>query len=92
MLDNLHRVMNQTKTCPMCNGLGRVRDERTFGKEMQEKRKAAHVKLREVAAHMEKSVSYVSDLEHGRKKWRGGLIVAYVDALEVLGDPQKTAR
>lgn len=74
--------MGDTITCPTCNGSGRVPDPKAKGREMAARRKQARVTLREVAAHMGFSVGYVSDLEHGRKKWRGGLVIAYMDAVD----------
>lgn len=71
-----------TRACPTCNGSGTIRDERAFGRLMQARRMAAKATLGKVAKRMELSVGYISDLEHGRKRWRGGLIAAYVDALD----------
>lgn len=79
----VHGVV-RLRPCSHCNGSGTVRDEAAFGAEMQAKREAAKVLLREMARHMELSIGYISDLEHGRKKWRGGLILAYMDALDCL--------
>jgi predicted transcriptional regulator len=72
--------------CPTCKGRGYVRDEVLYGARMMRLRKKHGLTLREVAARMEKSIGYVSDLEHGRKRWRGGLIAAYVDAVHDFAD------
>jgi predicted transcriptional regulator len=72
------------KPCPRCGGTGRIRDEAAFGAAVKAMRTGARVTLREVAAHTGLSVGYISDLEHGRKRWRGGLIIAYGDAVERL--------
>jgi transcriptional regulator with XRE-family HTH domain len=72
--------------CQTCNGTGWVRDEKAFGATMQAKRKAAKATLQDVAKRMELSIGYISDLEHGRKRWRGGLIIAYVNALSQNGN------
>lgn len=73
------------RPCPHCKGSGFVRDEVSFGKQMQAHRTAANVTLRQLAPKMGLSVGYISDLEHGRKKWRSGLILAYMDSLRTLG-------
>lgn len=70
--------------CPRCKGLGRIRDERAFGQRMQARRKRVGATLRQVARLMGKSVGYLSDLEHGRKRWRAALSMGYLDALDEL--------
>lgn len=73
-----------TLICPHCKGTGRIRDERVFGREMQKRRKTARLTLRELSTELGKSIGYLSDLEHGRKRWGQGMIIAYGDAVERL--------
>lgn len=71
----------RTVYCTHCNGTGQIRDERALGKTMQERRKEARKRLREVAVLMGISVGYLSDLEHGRKKWTDKLLSGYNQAI-----------
>lgn len=72
--------------CSTCSGSGWVRDNAAYGAIMHARRKAARLKLRELADKTGLSISYLSDLEHGRKKWRSGLILTYAEALESQAD------
>lgn len=60
---------NKTKSCPRCSGTGQVQDDAALGAELRQLRVAACVSLWQVASQMGFSVSYISDLEHGRKAW-----------------------
>lgn len=71
----------KTIYCPHCNGTGRLRDEQALGQTMMARRKAAKKVLREVAASMSVSIGYLSDLEHGRKKWSDQLLARYNRAI-----------
>lgn len=86
MSDDLEQRMrdNCLARCPNCNGSGFVRDQIAFGKQMQERRTAHNLTLRELAAQMGLRVNYLSDLEHGRRRWRSGLIAAHWDAISML--------
>lgn len=57
------------KKCPKCKGVGYVQDDSEIGKDLSIKRREALLTLREVSASMGLSISYVCDLEKGRKKW-----------------------
>lgn len=69
------------KPCPRCGGSGRVRDDAETGWAMKGRREQAGLVLREVAAVMNLSVGYVSDLEHGRKPWSEDRIKEYTRAM-----------
>jgi len=72
------------RPCSACHGTGFERDEVEFGRKMQARRVAGGATLSSMAEQMNLSIGYVCDLEHGRKKWRSGLIIAYEDALSLL--------
>ncbi|HYE72619.1 MAG TPA: helix-turn-helix transcriptional regulator [Blastocatellia bacterium] len=74
---------SKLKPCPKCHGTGHVDDPRGIGQELQELRKKARLPLRVVAAKMDISISYVSDMEQGRKPWTIAKIEAYRRAIEL---------
>lgn len=55
--------------CPRCGGTGEVEDDREVGAGYRRRREDIGVSLREVARQCGLSVSYLSDLELGRRKW-----------------------
>ena len=69
-----------TRTCSACNGTGREQDDAAIGAQMQARRERAGLTLREVGKRIDYSIGYVSDLEHGRKRWSEELQAAYEDA------------
>lgn len=71
----------KTIYCPHCNGTGQLRDERALGETMKARRRAAKKVLRQVAESIGISIGYLSDLEHGRKKWSDKLLAQYNKAL-----------
>ena len=73
--------MSGTQPCPRCDGSGVVADDRVVGASLRAKREAAGRSLRDQARSMALSVSYLSDLELGRRTWRGELIERYTAAL-----------
>ncbi len=72
------------KACDKCGGTGRIPDDRIYGAEMRKFREAAGITARTVARRLEVSASYLSDLEHGRRRWTPKLIFAYTTAVEDL--------
>jgi predicted transcriptional regulator len=76
-------VMLMKKMCPKCGGTGKVIDDKALGRELNKKRMAKGVKLREVAREMKFSASYICDLEKGRRQWSADLEKKYRLALEV---------
>lgn len=73
-----------TTPCPKCNGSGVVPDRKAQGAKMMAVRTAAGVKLREVAALLKVRVSYICDLEHGRKNWTPKMVNFYLAAVETV--------
>lgn len=51
---------------------------------MAHARKSARATLREIAGLMGKSIGYIGDLEHGRKRWSLKLINFYAAAVETV--------
>ena len=70
------------KPCSHCDGDGVEWDHMDIGARMQQIRKDAGLRLRDVAGLMRLSVGYISDLEHGRKNWSERLINFYIAAVE----------
>lgn len=70
------------KNCPHCNGTGKVTDHAKLGARLQRQRNRAGLTLREVAKAMGISVSYLSDLEHGRKLWTITKVEFYRQAIK----------
>jgi len=56
-------------------------DHKATGQFMKRLRKASGNSLSDVAKAMKISVSYLCDLEHGRKKWSEKLTTKYYEAL-----------
>lgn len=74
-----------TMKCPRCKGTGKVTDYVALGAKLKKKRENANLTLREVAELMGISISYLSDLEHGRKKWT----IAKTEAFNrAIGEPE----
>lgn len=69
------------KDCPRCKGTGKVRDEAKLGGQMQERRKAANLTLREVSKQMGITIGYLCDLEHGRRIWSPKLQQSFQEAI-----------
>ena len=58
-----------TIKCDKCAGSGRIPDNKAIGHAQHTKRKHEGIKLIHLAKLMGISVSYLCDLEHGRKPW-----------------------
>lgn len=78
--------MKEQKTihCPRCEGAGKVENPKWVGEQAQKRREKANVTLREVSEITGYSISYWSDLEHGRKAWNDRLKSLYDDAVQEL--------
>lgn len=70
-----------TKPCPRCGGSGVVADDRVVGAALRAKREGFGRSLRDQARAMAVSPAYLSDLELGRRTWRGELIERYEESL-----------
>lgn len=76
--------MGDTVQCPTCNGSGVIPDRKAQGARMMKIRTDARVTLREVAALLNLSVGYISDMEHGRKGWTPKRVNFYLAAVETV--------
>jgi predicted transcriptional regulator len=74
-------MKDPVKPCPKCNGTGKIQDDVLVGKALRKERTEMGLHLREVARRMGLSAAYVSDLEKGRRIWRGELIARYRKAV-----------
>jgi hypothetical protein len=72
---------SHVRTCPHCNGSGKVADNALIGAEMRMRRKAAKKSLRAVAETCGWSAAYLSDLELGRRAWSDDKRGAFLEAL-----------
>ena len=57
-----------------------VQDDTRIGEEAKELRKSYGKKLKDISHLSGKSIGYISDLEHGRKKWSKDILKWYEDA------------
>lgn len=80
-----------TIQCPKCKGSGVVPDPKAKGAELMRARKAAGVTLQEIASILELSIGYISDLEHGRKRWTHRRINFYLAAAETAKQERESA-
>jgi len=69
-----------TIPCCHCKGTGREPDQVAIGAVFRKQR--GSLSLTEVAKRMNRSIGYISDLEHGRKNWNPGITAAYENALK----------
>lgn len=67
--------------CGKCGGSGWIRDRRVEGAEWRERRQRAGKTLRAVAESMGYTLSYLCDLELGRRDWNMKLREEYREAL-----------
>jgi len=69
-------------TCQHCNGSGKALDHAQIGKWVQQHRKDHGKKLKDVSQASHLSISYLSDLEHGRRNWCEDLFDIVCDAID----------
>ena len=72
--------------CPHCSGSGNVENPRHTAQVMRGHRRAAGATLKQIAAGMGISISYLSDLEHARpgKHWNPDLMARFWLAVKGL--------
>lgn len=75
------RVVVKSEPCDRCGGTGKAIDQLATGQRLRAERKTRRVSLAIVAEQMGYSVSFVSDLEFGRRLWSGDKINAYEKAI-----------
>lgn len=66
--------MNKTKPCHCCTGTGKELDHAAVGASMRRLRTARGLSLQEISRRLDLSLSYVSDLERGRRNWNDELV------------------
>ena len=71
-----------TATCSRCAGTGLEPDDRAIGRRMREMRLAKGLSLKDAAARMGISPSYLSDLEQGRRRWGTRNVQRYESVLQ----------
>ena len=81
-LVKLNKADFPKKTCTRCNGCGLENDYVAFGEQMAKKRQNAGLTLKQVSSRLRYSISYISDLEHGRKAWSEEMIANYLRSLQ----------
>jgi transcriptional regulator with XRE-family HTH domain len=69
------------KTCTRCQGVGHEIDSTGTGLALRALRVSKHVTLSTVANRLRISKPYLSDLENGKRNWRGELIERFIKAL-----------
>ncbi len=67
--------------CPRCKGSGAVEDFKAIGRELRHTRKVRRKGLREIAAVMGISPSYLHDLENGNRPWNKEALGKYRKAI-----------
>jgi hypothetical protein len=75
--------------CKPCNGTGRVPDRRAIGKKFNAMRRDARLTLRAVAVKMGISISYLSDMEQGRKNWSRERVRQFEDVVRPKNGAKK---
>lgn len=71
----------KTNPCECCHGTGVQVDQRELGDSLRQKREAAHISLRSMAADLGISAPYLSDLERGHRHWSPALRARFEKAL-----------
>jgi transcriptional regulator with XRE-family HTH domain len=69
--------------CDKCNGTGILGDSRIIGARLRARRKRLRIALKAIAARLQISVGYLSDLEHGRRSWTEERVLHYELALSL---------
>jgi transcriptional regulator with XRE-family HTH domain len=75
--------MTKTLKCPTCEGKGSIDNPIFTGQKMRTLREGRGLTLRSMAGKVGISLSYLTDLEHGRRNWSPELIAKCHKALEI---------
>jgi transcriptional regulator with XRE-family HTH domain len=70
--------------CHCCDGSGKEQDDVEIGSDMRERRLAAGVQLKAVAAGMGISSSMLVFLERGERRWDGQKICEFLHQVNLL--------
>ena len=73
--------------CHRCGGSGLEPDDRAVGREMRDLRERRGLTLRQLAARLELSPAYISDLERGNRHWHKGMTDSFKSALRAARTP-----
>lgn len=73
--------MNKTKSCHCCHGTGTELDHATVGAELRSLRETRGLSLEAVAKKLKLSLSYLSDLERGRRNWTEAKVARFRKAV-----------
>jgi hypothetical protein len=73
-----------TIVCPRCKGCGWIPDHTTYAPVARYERKRIGAVLKQVAKEMNISLSYMSELEQGRRTWDETLINSHRRAISRL--------
>ena len=68
--------------CLRCNGTGKEPNQKRLGKQARENRIAAKKTVQALADLMGLSISYISDLELGKRNWNTDLIKRFNAAIK----------
>lgn len=61
--------MKNTIKCQKCKGAGAIENPAYVGQFFRKRREAKDIGLRELARRMKISPAYLSELEHGKRRW-----------------------
>ena len=75
------RLHGRTLACTRCQGVGKVYHATITGQMLRVWRIDHDVSARRLAQHLKVSVSYISDLELGRREWAPALVERYIMAV-----------
>lgn len=75
------RITKNTKTCPKCNGTGKIIDPCIVGPVLRLKRISTSISLRTMAKRIGISAMYLSEMERGLKAWSGERIQQFLNEL-----------
>lgn len=70
-------MSKKTKACHCCSGSGKEWDHLVVGAEMRALRTKAELTLDALAAKLDFTKPYLSDLERGKRNWNDSLIAGY---------------
>lgn len=82
--------LEKTANCRCCKGSGKAYDHRAIGQQVNGARKAAKLRLREISKRSGYTISYISDLEQGRRNWNRFLYEKMMAAIMEDGNDADT--
>lgn len=70
------------KQCPLCGGSGEVHEDREIGAALQKERIDSGISLRTLGGRLGLSAAYLSDLEHGKRRWNADRVSRFREGLK----------